>query len=101
MAETEAPRVVHNEAAGAYEVWAGDTKAGFTRYEVAGDRVVFLHTEVDDAFAGQGLGKVLAAGALDDVVARGKVIVPVCPFISRFVIKNKDRYESHVERASR
>jgi predicted GNAT family acetyltransferase len=34
-------------------------------------------------------------------VARGKVIVPVCPFISRFVIKNKDRYESHVERASR
>src|SRR5882762_6485664 len=96
MAETETPRVVHNEGSGKYEVWVGDKVAGFTQYEVVGDSIVFLHTEIDDAYGGQGLGKVLASAALDDVVASGKVIVPVCPFIAKFVRRNQEQYEGHV-----
>jgi predicted GNAT family acetyltransferase len=94
MADT---KVVQNEGNNTYEVWSGDKVAGFTQYEVEGDLIVFVHTEIDDAYAGQGLGKVLASGALDDVVARGKTIVPVCPFIARFVLRNKDKYEAHVK----
>ena len=94
MVET---RVVQNEAESRYEVWSGDSLAGFSAYMVDGDEVVFTHTEIDDAYAGQGLGKILAAGALDDVVSQGKVVVPVCPFIARYVLKNQDQYESHVK----
>jgi uncharacterized protein len=94
MAET---KVVHNEGDNRYEVWSDGKLAGFTQYEAISDLVVFVHTEVDEAFSGQGLAKILAEGALDDVIANGKTIVPVCPFISRFVIRNKDRYESHVK----
>jgi uncharacterized protein len=97
MTETEEPRVVQNEGGSRYEVLVGDKVAGFSAYEVIGDLFVFTHTEIDDAYAGQGLGKVLASGALDDVVSRGRKIVPVCPFIARFVLRNKDKYEAYVQ----
>ena len=90
-------KVVHNEEKLRYEVYSGGTLAGFTQYYRSGDRVVFTHTEIDGAFGGQGLGKVLASEALDDVVADGKVIVPQCEFIAGFLKKNTDRYEGHVE----
>ncbi|MBK1782729.1 GNAT family N-acetyltransferase [Prauserella cavernicola] len=95
--QTTPPSVVRNEERNRYEVWSGDRLAGFTEYRERGDRTVFVHTEVDEAFAGQGLGKVLAAGALDDVVERGRVIVPICPFIAKFLDKNPG-YEPHVKR---
>jgi len=93
MAET---KVVHNREHLRYEVYADGRLAGFTQYHRTGDRVVFTHTEIDRAFSGQGLGKVLAGEALDDVVANGKVIVPVCEFIAGY-LKKTDRYEGHVE----
>jgi uncharacterized protein len=90
-------RVEHNPEKYRYELYVGDRQAGFAQYHESGSRVVFTHSEVDDAFSGQGLGKVLAAGALDDAVAREKVIVPVCPFIARYVGKNLDKYSAHVQ----
>lgn len=92
---TDKTRVVDNPGEDRYEVWAGEKLAGFALYDVRGDLTVFTHTEIDDAFAGQGLGKVLAAGALDDVVAKGRTIVPVCPFIAGYLKKNPG-YEDHV-----
>jgi predicted GNAT family acetyltransferase len=97
MAET---KVVHNRGQLRYEVYSDDTLAGFTQYHRTGDRVVFTHTQIDKEFGGQGLGKVLAAEALDDVVADGKVIVPMCPFIADYLTKT-DKYAGHVEAPSR
>jgi uncharacterized protein len=93
----DAPRVERNPEKYRYELYVGDTVAGFAQYHDSGNRIVFTHSEVDDAFAGQGLGKVLAKGALDDAVAREKVIVPVCPFIASYLRKNMDAYAGHVE----
>jgi predicted GNAT family acetyltransferase len=93
MADT---KVVHNQEHLRYEVYSDDKLAGFTQYYRTGDRVVFTHTEIDKTFGGQGLGKVLAAGALDDVVAKGKVIVPMCEFIAGYVTKT-DKYDGHVQ----
>ncbi|HEY3466945.1 MAG TPA: GNAT family N-acetyltransferase [Amycolatopsis sp.] len=92
---TDEKRVTDNPDESRYEVWVGEKLAGFAEYDRRGDITVFTHTEIDDAFAGQGLGKVLAAGALDDVVARGGTIVPVCPFIAGYLKKHPD-YEEHV-----
>lgn len=90
-------RVEHRPDQYRYEVLVGDQVAGFAQYHDSGNRIVFTHSEVDDRFSGQGLGKVLAGGALDDAVARDKVIVPVCPFIAAYVRKNHDRYEGHLQ----
>jgi uncharacterized protein len=97
MAET---KVVHNREQLRYEVYSDGKAAGFTQYYRTGDRVVFTHTEIDSAFGGQGLGKVLAGEALDDVVASGKVIVPMCAFIAGFLKKN-DKYDGHVQAPGR
>lgn len=95
--ETPDRKVVHNEEKLRYEVYSDDKLAGFTQYYRTGDRVVFTHTEIDGAFGGQGLGRILAARALDDVVAAGGVIVPQCEFIAGYLKKNMDRYEGHVQ----
>lgn len=92
-----APRVEHNSEKYRYELLVGGKHAGFAQYHESGNRVVFTHSEVDDAYSGQGLGKVLAAGALDDAVARDKVIVPLCPFIAAYLNKNIEKYEGHVQ----
>jgi predicted GNAT family acetyltransferase len=88
-------RVVNNPEQSRYEVWSDDALAGFSAYRERADRTIFTHTEIYDAFAGKGLAKVLARHALDDVVERGRVIVPVCPFIAAYIRKNS-QYEVHV-----
>lgn len=93
--EVAESQVVRNEELARYELWIADAIAGFSEYREADGRTVFRHTEVDDAFAGQGLGKVLARGALDEAVGRGRVIVPVCPFIGSYVRRNPG-YAEHV-----
>lgn len=60
-------------------------EAGIAFYRRLGDRLVFTHTEVDDEFAGQGVGSALAREALAAVRARGERIVPLCPFIAAYV----------------
>jgi uncharacterized protein len=89
--------VRHNEAGKRYEAWSGDTLAGVAHYRERADRTIFTHTEVESAFEGRGVGKALAAAALDDTVRRGRTIVPVCPFIDAYLRKHPE-YEEHVQR---
>jgi predicted GNAT family acetyltransferase len=83
-------RVVDNPAEQRYEAFVGDTRAGFSTYELRPGTVVFLHTEIDPAFEGQGIGSRLAAGALDDVRRRGLSVTVLCPFISDYVRRHPD-----------
>src|SRR5687768_12598236 len=59
--------------------------AGVARYVPRPGRVVFLHTEVDPAFEGRGVGSALAQGALDAVRAAGLGVEPRCPFIAAWI----------------
>lgn len=80
------PEVVDVPEQSRYELRVGRETVGVAAYRMRGDdRIVFLHTEVDDALEGRGLGSVLAAGALDDARRRRLAIVPLCPFISRYI----------------
>jgi predicted GNAT family acetyltransferase len=75
-----------------YEILdAVDRIAGFTEYDLhEGDGVItFVHTEVDPAFEGQGIGSKLAAGALDDVRVRGLNVIAVCPFMASYLERNR------------
>ncbi|WP_184764901.1 GNAT family N-acetyltransferase [Streptomyces griseoloalbus] len=59
--------------------------AGFTAYRDHGRQRVFHHTEVDRAFAGRGLASGLVREALNDVRASGKRVVPVCPYVRKYL----------------
>lgn len=82
--------VTDNADAGRYEIQRGGTLAGFSDYRDRAGRRIFVHTEVDPAFAGQGLATRLIAGALDDTVARGLVVVPRCPFVRAYLARHPD-----------
>ncbi|CAN7159906.1 GNAT family N-acetyltransferase [Microbacterium sp. LjRoot45] len=78
--------VERNDAKGRYEIRQGDTVAGFTLFRADDHgRLVFPHTEIDPAFGGRGLGSALVGQALADVAARGETVVPVCPFVVKYV----------------
>lgn len=69
-----------------YEIRLGDTVAGYTLFRPdAEGRLVFPHTMVDPAYKGQGLGSILVGRALADVADRGETVVPVCPFVQRYL----------------
>jgi uncharacterized protein len=69
-----------------YEATVDGTVAGFAQHEFSDGHIVFVHTEVDDAFEGKGVGSVLARAALDDVRAKGEHdVVALCPFIAAWI----------------
>jgi uncharacterized protein len=84
------PEVTDDPAAGRFEIRLDGQLAGAAYYSRRGDRVVFTHTEVDDAFEGRGVGSALARGALDAVRARGERVVVVCPFIAGYIAKHAE-----------
>lgn len=71
-------------------------RAGIAVYHLAQGRHLFVHTEVDDAFGGQGVGGQLVQGALDDVRAKGGQVVPLCPFVKKW-IGDHDEYRSLID----
>jgi predicted GNAT family acetyltransferase len=81
----EAVRVVDNPAQLRYELRLGDTLAGLIAYRSEPGTVVLVHTDVDPAFEGRGLGGRLVEGALDDIRARGLLLVPLCPFVATWI----------------
>ena len=68
-----------------YEILVDGQRVGLTAYRDRGEQRVFFHTEVDDAFAGQGLAAQLVHEALLDVRGAGKRIVPVCPYVAKYL----------------
>ena len=85
------PRVTDNPRASRYELWLGGTRAGLIQYRSKPGTVLLIHTEVDPAFAGQGLGERLVAGALADLRARGLKLVPICPFVRAYLGRHPDQ----------
>jgi predicted GNAT family acetyltransferase len=85
------PEVRDNAEASRFEIVADDgAVAGFVDYRRDGDVVDMVHTEIGDAYEGQGLGGKLARGALDLVRAGGGKVVPSCPFIKGWIDKHED-----------
>lgn len=83
--------VQENAHASRYEaVDESGVLAGFVDYvDHRGNRVL-VHTEVDDAFEGQGVGSTLARAALDRSLESGLGVVVTCPFIKAWVEKHPE-----------
>lgn len=87
-AQTE---VIRNDEAARYELRRGEEVLGYAEFRPAGEGAVMLpHTVVEEGHEGQGLGSQLARGALDDVRAQGKLVVPMCPFIAAYIQRHPE-----------
>lgn len=82
--------VVENADRERYEITVDGTLAGFAQYVRRGGRTLFVHTEIDPAFEGQGLGGKLVKAALDGERAAERPIVPLCPFVRRYVDRHPE-----------
>ncbi|SIM84769.1 GNAT family N-acetyltransferase [Micromonospora cremea] len=74
--------------------------AGVVTYQLTGTIIVYTHTEVDPEFEGKGVGSTLARAVMDDARARGRTVVPLCPFLSKWLVKHPE-YEDIVARSTR
>ncbi|WP_244258522.1 GNAT family N-acetyltransferase [Streptomyces sp. Tu 2975] len=86
---TAAPTVRGLPAEHRYEIQVDAGIAGFTAYRDRGDQRVFYHTKIDEALSGQGLAARLVHDALEDVRAANKRIVPVCPYVKKYLEKHE------------
>lgn len=77
--------VTRNDEASRYEIRSDDVLAGFAEFQLRPGAIRFIHTEIDPAFQGQGLAGKLASAALADAAGRGDAIVPLCPYIAKYL----------------
>lgn len=83
------PIVTENPELERYEIHVGSELAGFAEYRGTDPRA-FTHTEVAEAFGGQGLATALIRAMLDDMRSRGVAVVPLCPFVAKFLGEHPD-----------
>jgi uncharacterized protein len=86
-------RVADNPEESRFEVFADGRLAGFAAHERGPGRIAFTHTEVDEAFEGHGLGSALASAALEAARAEGLDVLPVCPFIRRYIAHHPEHLD--------
>jgi uncharacterized protein len=73
-----------------YEAYLDGERVGELAYERNDDVVTAIHTEVDPAAEGKGVGGRLAQTLLDDARATGERVVPLCPFVNGWIKRNPD-----------
>jgi len=78
-------QIFDNPAEERYEAQVDGAVAGTASYVLEPGRITFLHTEVDPAYAGRGIGSLMAKDALEDVRKKGLRVVARCPFFARYI----------------
>src|SRR3954452_4084854 len=73
-----------------FEIRLGGELAGFAVYHRRGGRVYLVHTEIDPAFEGKGLGSALAKGVRDTERSLAEPVIPLCPFMRSYIDRHPD-----------
>lgn len=89
--------ISNNPQRSRFEVLDAGTVIGQAAYvdDVGAGQRIFYHTEINEEYGGRGLAGVLATQALDETIAAGLTIVPVCPYIKKYLGKHPG-YAAHV-----
>lgn len=73
-----------------FEILIDGEVGGFADYRERDGAVAVVHSEVDPAHRGKGLGGILAARTLDTLRERGRQVVPACPFFAKYVAEHPE-----------
>jgi predicted GNAT family acetyltransferase len=90
---SDEPRIALDEAAGRYELFVAGELAGYAEYELRDGGITFVHTVVDDAFEGRGLGSRLVRAALDDARELGLRVTPRCSFFRIYIERHPEYHD--------
>lgn len=72
---------ITGETKGYFQALAEGVEAGRITYSRLGNkRIILDHTEVQDAFRGQNVGKQLVMAAVAHARENGLTIIPLCPY---------------------
>ena len=83
-------RVADNPEKLRYELFVGDTLAGFATYRMTHGHLVILHSEVFPEFEHRGLASRLAGATLEDLRRRGLQAVLQCPYFQKYVREHRE-----------
>lgn len=82
--------VVDRTEAHRYQILADGEVAGYVEYQLSPGEIMFIHTEIDEAYEGKGIGSVLVRHVLDDARERGLAVLPLCPFVRGWISRHED-----------
>lgn len=80
--------VQDDTAANRYEARVDGQLAGIAQYIRTPELIAFVHTEVQPAYEGQGVGAALVRRSLDDARRRGAAVLAVCPFYAGWISRH-------------
>lgn len=82
--DQERAPVAHNAAAKRFEVVI-EGRTAFSKYLLAGGKIIIEHTEVPEELEGKGIAGRLVRTALDHARAQNLKVLPICPFAKAFI----------------
>lgn len=88
--------VVNNKEKSRFEVVNGSQVSKLI-YELKGDDIDLVHTEVPEDLAGQGIGSALVVAALQYAKDNGYQAIPSCPFVASYVQRHPEWNEVVIE----
>lgn len=86
--KTDAPTTVTKRGK-EFTITVDGQTVGIAVFADRGNRRVFVHTEVEDAFQGRGFATILVDKAIKSTKADGLRIVAICPMVAAFLHKHK------------
>lgn len=95
MARGEAGEITLNADEERWQLKRGADEA-FLAYMRNADLLYLTHTEVPDAFRGEGLGTKLVVAAMDFARKEHLTVVPFCPFARAYLEKHRKDYDGMV-----
>ena len=81
---------VDNAESSRFELRAGDEVVGFLDYRLRDDHIPMVHTEVDPALRGRGVGEAVVRHALEAARSGGVQVIPTCPFVKKFIERHPE-----------
>jgi predicted GNAT family acetyltransferase len=84
--------VLHDEVNRRFVIPLGEDEA-LINYSLAGDKIIFLHTEVPPAFEGKGIAAKITKEALEFARTQKLKVISLCSYISRYISRHPE-YQS-------
>ena len=90
QSDAMAPTVTDVSDRRRFEIEVDGAVLGFAEYRRRPGVITFIHTEIDPAHEGEGLGTLLVKAALDTARAEGLAVLPYCPFVRGFIDRHRE-----------